>query len=159
MFVESHRIIPECYGDTVFIEVLGYKNPTRALNINEVLKSLASRKPNNKSIGIVDNDKKAQKFLGQYDLIESPKKLDTLSKIKLYTNHLLIIIKPELEPFLRNCAQETNINPSDYGFCDIKLLENACKDFHTHKNDRLKNFLNTLKQKQHPAIVQIQNWI
>src|SRR5690606_28139664 len=102
MFVESYRIIPECYGDTVFIEVLGYKKPAHALNINEVLKSLSSRKPSNKSIGIVDNDKKAQKFLGQYELMESPKDLDILLKRKPNTHHFLIIIKPELEPFLWN---------------------------------------------------------
>ena len=53
------RILPECYGDTLLVELLGFKKPNHQVEgINQVLNELEVNMPKQIAVGVIDYDKK-----------------------------------------------------------------------------------------------------
>lgn len=155
MKVYSKNIIPECYADTLLVELLGFPYPNHALNscISSVLKVVKASKPNERVVGIIDSDRgKSEKLLEQFIFIEE------LHGIKKYTreNQTVLVLYPALEEWIFNNASAKNIKK--YGFEDPKYFRQVCKSSKKGKTkDQLKNFLNTMKQV--PSFSQLKTWI
>jgi hypothetical protein len=74
-------------------------------------------------------------------------------------NHTILIISPAFEGWIFSNAEIKDIYPSDHGFKDVKYFGKICKSVNAGANHKLKQFLNTLKQKQAPGFTQLKTWI
>ena len=153
-----YNIIPECYADTVLVEMLGFTRPNHVLNsnISTVLKTVKSSHPNQQVVGIIDSDRgKGEKLLDGFELAEEQ------HDIKKYTRgkHTILVICPAFESWVFQNADQKKIDPADHGFHTPKYFRNKCKDINAKRNQSLKQFLNTLKQKNAPGFTQLKTWI
>ncbi len=153
-----YQVVPECYADTLLVEMLGFKRPNHALNsnISHVLKTVNQSRPNQKVVGIIDSDRgRSEKMLDSFKLIQER------HGIKKYIrgNHTVLVICPVLESWIYENADKKEINPANYGFSKLKEFKNECKRQDVKHNERVKNFLGLLKQKKAPGFVQLKTWI
>jgi hypothetical protein len=152
--IKYPNLIPECNVDTVFVEMLGYKNPNHAPDINQVALILNKKKTNEKAIGFIDDDKKSPLYFKEF------KQLDKIGDVKLLKhskrNHYLVVVSPAMDNFIYNLGKSLG----------VKNLPNTAKEFRliTKKqsiknNPDFKNLLNTIIQKMPEEIITIKLWI
>jgi len=152
-----YNVVPECYADTVLVEILGFKRPNHVLNsnISMVIKTIREKQPNQLIVGIIDSDRgKSEKVLNGFELVEEQHDIKKFTREK----HTILIICPALEGWIFQNADLKGINPKDYGFHTPKYFRQVCKKISANKNTELKRFLNDLKQKA-PGFIQLKTWI
>jgi 16S rRNA C967 or C1407 C5-methylase (RsmB/RsmF family) len=100
-------------------------------------------------VGITDEDpKKITPRMFDEFVEEKNENFITLKKHPHYTNHYLIIIKPEFEKWLIETASEVNINMYDFDLPDNpKELKKITRKREITKNENFKNFLKEINQK------------
>lgn len=155
----ADRVLPECYGDTALIEMLGYKSPNHQLSgIGQVLKVMEEKLKKQKVVGIIDDDKK--KTSHYYKFFQKEDAKNGLIKLKhSERNHYLIVVQPAFDMFVWNAALEKEIDPSRFGFRTFEIFKKASKKQGVGRNQRFKDFLNTIKQKRAPAFETLRIWI
>lgn len=157
-----YNVVPECYADTVLVEMLGFVRPNHApnSNISQVLKVIKESRPDMKMVGIIDSDRgKSEKLLKKQ--LEGFVLVEEKNEIKRYTlgKHTILVLCPAFEGWIFNSAATKNINPVVHGFRDLEHFEIVCKKVNAKRNIQLKQFLNTLKQKNAPGFTQLKTWI
>lgn len=157
-----YNVVPECYADTVLVEMLGFSRPNHAANSNvsQVLNAIKKSRPDLKMVGIIDSDRgKSEKLLKKQ--LERFTLVEEKNEIKRYTlgKHTILVLCPAFEGWVFNNAATKNINPSVHGFRDLKHFKAVCKKLNAKKNDSLKVFLNTIKIKNAPGFTQLKTWI
>ncbi len=139
----DNRLIPECYADTALIAILGYKNSNHQLGIGGVINVLKKLGYNNQiGIGIIDRDKKMPS-----DVNNQYKKILTKGSIEIRqmpNTKKFLIIHPNFETWTWDEGQRLNILYSEKA--DRKSYKDVCKDKNALKDNKLKNYLNKLKQ-------------
>ncbi len=153
-----YNVIPECYADTVLVEMLGFKRPNHAVNsnISSVLKTVKASRPNQQVVGIIDSDRgKGEKLLEGFELVDEQHDIKKFSRGK----QTILVICPAFEGWIFGNAAKKNIDPADHHFQTPKYFRRKCKDINAQRNQDLKQFLNTLKQKQAPGFTQLKTWI
>ena len=154
----SHpRILPECYADTLLVEMLGFARPNHQLGIGQVKNALDKSFRNSIAVGIIDNDKKKPTDFAQFELAEENEGIQRRQKAD--TRHTLLVISPAFEHWVFENANSVGIDPATYGFRTPKYFREVCKRENASENLDLKQFLNTLKQKNAPGFAQLQTWI
>jgi hypothetical protein len=155
--IEYPNLIPECNVDTVFVEVLGYKRPNHAPNINDVFKIFAKKKATEKLIGFVDNDKRKQKELFGFVLID---KINDVSLLKHPDKeHYLVVVSPAMDEFIFKLCKRLNINIPKKLPGEFEAFKSFTKKAAIRNNLDFKNLLNTVVQKYPPEIVKVKLWI
>lgn len=149
------QIIPECYADTVLVELLGFKGPNHQLGIGKVFGSFDKNYQNRLAVGIIDDDKVKPKDLDAFEKSEKKEGILRLKKGK----HSILVISPAFEDWVFENAQATNTDPSKFGFRTSKDFQKACKRMDVSANQKVKEFLNALKQKEAPGFQQLKIWI
>jgi len=153
--MSHYQIIPECYADTLLVEILGFKRPSHQLGIGKVIGMFDKNFKNKFAVGIIDDDKVKPKDLDSFEISEINCNIKRLSKGK----HSILIISPAFEDWIFENAQEAGVDPTVFGFQTRKFFRETCKRQDADKNQKLKQFLNTLKQKQAPGFAQLKSWI
>jgi hypothetical protein len=152
------NVVPECYADTMLVNLLGFQGVNHALNSNVsyVQKTIKARKPHEKWVGIIDSDRGRQEKLLDDFTLESEEQ-----HIKKYVNgaRVILVLCPALETWIYQNAEQVGVSPEKYGFQSPKYFRDSCKDMNAKQNQELKQFLNTLKQKNAPGFVQLKSWI
>lgn len=152
-----NNIITECYADTILVEFLGFEKPNHQLGINQVLKIINQIKLQ-KVVGVIDDDKKkTSKDFAEFEFVKEEHKLQLL-KHKT-TNKHLILLKPAFEKWIFGQAEKVNVLPQDYKFKNVKAFGQQAKSINVFKNQNVKGFLNTLKQKNPDGFSQLKSWI
>ena len=84
------NLIPECYGDTLLVEILGFKRPNHQTSgIGQVIKVMKEKYSNRLAIGIIDADKKithCHSDLVEESLIKNNNKLRFLDFVNFAQN-------------------------------------------------------------------------
>ncbi|MEN0045751.1 MAG: hypothetical protein AAF806_01695 [Bacteroidota bacterium] len=151
------QILVEGEADTVFIDFLGFEN-TKAGSSGNVANVMKEKLATRLALGIVDDDKgKVPKYFSEFELKEE--KDDLLLKKHKSRKHYLIIIQPALETWLLEAADQVGIKTERYGFKNLKQLKRVTKSQKVKKNQKFKDFLNTLKQKKGTPTKTICKWI
>lgn len=150
-----NQVIPECYADTLLVELLGFKYPKHELGIGKVINRLDYEFKNCLAVGLIDDDKVKPKKLDEFDFIEKKCNIKRLIRDK----HSILIISPAFEDWVFDNAKTVEVDPSKYGFKSSKFFRESCKREDAKTNDNLKQFLNTLKQKNAPGFSQLKTWI
>ncbi len=156
--MSQDHILPECYADTLLVEILlSTKVRNHRLGIGEVKNALTKNFKNRKAVGIVDNDKVKPTDFKEFQLGTELHGIQYRSKAD--TEHILLVINPAFEDWIFDNASTVGIDPAQYGFRTKKYFKEICKKENASENKQLKQFLNTLKQKQAPGFVQLKTWI
>jgi len=156
-----YNVVPECYADTVLVEMLGFVRPNHApnSNVSQVLKVIKHSRPNMKMVGIIDSDRgKSEKLLKKQ--LEGFALEEEKNGIKRYVfgNHTILVLCPALEVWIFNNTSAKTLKKIPYGFENPKYFRKVCKSSKNGKaKDQLKNFLNTLKNA--PGFTQLKTWI
>lgn len=153
--MSHYQVVPECYADTLLVEILGFKRPNHQLGIGKVIGMFDKNLKNRAAVGIIDDDKVKPKELDHFEDSESAFKIKRLIKDK----HSILVISPAFEDWIFENAKAVNIDPSQYGFRTKKFFKEVCKKQDADENIQLKQFLNTLKQKNAPGFTQLKTWI
>lgn len=153
----NFHILPECYADTLLIEVLGFEKPNHQLGIGQVKNALDKSFKNSKAVGIIDNDKKKPTDFAEF--IMDVETAGIQRRFKENTRHTLLVINPAFENWIFENAEAVKVDPSKYGFRTQKYFRDICKNENASENQQLKQFLNTLKQKKAPGFIQLKTWI
>jgi hypothetical protein len=152
------NLIPECNVDTVFVEALGYPEPNHAPSINQVCSILERKRPNEKAIGFIDNDKKRPAYLNQFELVED------LGNVRLFKHSVksqhMIIVSPAMDRFIFDLCSELGLDPDQYGFpTTFPAFLSKTKKEAIKRDHHFKQLLNTIRQRNPPKIAKIRSWI
>jgi hypothetical protein len=150
-----YQIVPECYADTVLVEMLGFERPNHQQGIGKVFSSLAKNLEKRAAVGIIDDDKEKPKALDSFDILDERHGIKRLINGK----HTILVICPAFEDWVFENARQIQVDPAKFGFPSPKAFRNASKNINARGNQSLKQFLNTLKQKEAPGFVHLKDWI
>ncbi|HWK07614.1 MAG TPA: hypothetical protein VNS58_28480 [Puia sp.] len=156
--IDYPNLIPECNVDTVFVEMLGYKNPNHAPSISQVSAILEKKKANQKAIGFVDGDKKMPKYFDQFEV------LDKINNVRLLKHpnkdQYLVVVQPAMDKFIFSLCNSLGINLADYHFPrELKAFIGFTKKQSIKNDSNFKNLLNTISQKKCLEVAKIRSWI
>lgn len=153
------EILPECYADTLLVEILKYNKPTHCFGIGEVPRIMQNIRKKQLSIGVTDKDKPGTIPIYLMEFVP----LTSNGGLELQwhpdTKHFLIVVAPALEQWLLDTAEDLGVDAAKYGFKDLKALKRITKHENAGKNQNLKNFLNALKQKKGSPLQEMVKWI
>ncbi len=159
-----NNVVPECFADTVLVEMLGFTFPNHASssNVSQVFKIVKENFASGKIVGIIDSDRgKSEKIMKRDVVLKKFNLIEEQNGIKKYTldNQTILIICPAFEGWVFENADSKSIDPAKHGFHTPEYFRKVCKDVNAKKNQPLKQFLNTLKQKKAPGFEQLKTWI
>lgn len=149
------EIAPECYADTLLVEILGFYRPNHQLGISKVFDALGKRLKNRLAVGVIDDDKRKPRDLDKFEEVD---KRDGIRRLKR-GNHTVLIICPGFEAWVFKNAEAVDIKPAKYGFQNLSEFRKACKRIDVSENEKVKQFLNTLRQKKAPGFELLSQWI
>ncbi len=154
--IDANRVLPECFIDTLLVRFAIDDKPRHMDGIGEVAK-LMRNSPRKLLVGVVDNDKNLPPYFKDFEIIE--RKAGLLFKKHNSFKHYLIFVDPDCENWLFETANSLGVNTKQYGFKDVKSLKRATKRMAVVDNPKVKDFLNTLKQKKGSPIKTMRRWI
>jgi hypothetical protein len=150
-------IIPECWADTLLITTLGYSSPNHQMGVGRVNYIMNKEFKNKLAIGIVDNDKNQPPDFKKFKELESKYGLILKKGTGSRQRHYLIMVSPAVDKWLESIGNSVKVarpyrnNNKEY------LRQMKSKD--VEENKQIKNYFNTIKQKNPAAFKTIQNWI
>ena len=141
-------VVPECYVDTNLINILLNKDCNHQKGCATVCKTLDAKLADQFAIAIIDKDKKEPKAVEQFVKIGESEHL-VVSKHQT-RHHYLIQIKPAIESFILDAAEELGINLSDYGLkTELEELRIISKTITAKKDDRFASLFYVLRSASH----------
>ena len=141
-------VVPECYVDTNLINILLNKDCNHQKGCATVCKTLDAKLADQFAIAIIDKDKKEPKAVEQFVKIGESEHL-VVSKHQT-RHHYLIQIKPAIESFILDAAEELGIILSDYGLkTELEELRIISKTITAKKDDRFASLFYVLRSASH----------
>jgi len=152
-------LLPECYADTLMVQMMGYERPNHCHSIGDVANTMRQKFNNRTAIGFIDKDKPGTipSYISEFDLLLSSNNVELCWHSE--SKHFIIIVAPALEQWLLETAEDLSIDTSQYGFKNLKQLRNLTKSQHVNQNNNLKQFFNTLNQKKNSPLKEIKSWV
>jgi hypothetical protein len=142
--------IPECYADTTLTDfflrnkdlIIHQRGITKVASIMEKSGSKYAR-----IVGIVDADKRTPRYFDEF--IEKKRIGNVVLKQKPHSEQSLIVLQPELERFLINCSEKSNIDLADFNLpSHIDELIEITKSVSIANNHNFKRLLKSLKDSE-----------
>lgn len=154
--IDYPNLVPECNVDTVFVEMLGYKNPNHASSIGQVASIFLSKKIKGKIIGFIDDDKKVPPYFQKFEPLD---KIGSISLLKYSkADHYLVVVKPAMDKFLFDLGNTLDI-PKKSLPNDFKAFKALTKQATIQKNSQFRNYVNAIVQKKPEEIKRVKSWI
>jgi hypothetical protein len=144
------HILVECFADTLFVELLGYKCNADHSNIGNVAKRMKMQFVGEKVLGIADNDPTLPLYFDEFsELYKNESFCIRYFKHKTLKNRFLILINPDIEGLIIRLEQESKTK----AFAKTKAKLAELTKTHTVKaNKRLVTHLQNLIAKNPPSI-------
>ena len=153
--MSSRYIIPECWADTLLAITLGYDSPNHQFGVGQVNNVINKDFKNKVAIGIVDNDKKQPSDFKKYK--ELKKGSGLILKHRPGTKQYLIMVSPAVDKWLESVGNSVKVK-RPYKSNDREYLKQM-KSMYIVENRQIKDYFNTIKQKNPAAFKVIKNWI
>ena len=153
----ARNILPECYADTLLVEILGFPKANHQFSIGQVFKTMDTKMSKQLAVGVTDKDKKIKS--NYYKAFQEDKAENGIRRLKHPDRKHYLIEHIPLESFLFKTAASVEVNPSNYGFDSIKSLAKLTKKQNIGDNQNFKQFLNTLHQKNAHSFLTMKNWL
>jgi hypothetical protein len=155
------NILPECYIDTQVASILTQAKLNHQMGCSQVANKLSAEFRNAVALGIIDEDKNkgsVHPYLKEFNIQLSVENL--LLKKHNTREHYLIVICPEIENWLLNDAQSSNINLTDYELpIDLKSFKGITKTQNINTDQKLYRFIKALIRKEAPSITTLKKWL
>lgn len=136
-------VIPECYVDTNLIEYLIDAKVNHQHSCTKVVGLLKNQYKDEFAIGIIDKDKVQLGYIQECDEIATTKHL-TLLKHKS-RSQFLITIKPAVDRFILDCAEEEGIDLKEYDLpAKLKEFTKESKSVTSNSDDRFKSLFKAI---------------
>lgn len=155
------QIIPECFADTLLIEMLvpskkGYNHQHNCFKVESTMKKI-----NGFALGIIDKDKKQIRYLEIFDVVDSLEDDLLLWRHKdLNLHHWIIQICPALEKWMMKVCEMENINISVFGPNPLDGIKRVTKSTERLDSPMLRGLLSEIGKKDNNAAVRkLKNWI
>jgi len=159
--IRTPRLLPECFGDTTLMNLLGYDpvSHQRDFGIGQVLQTMQKYFHNQLAVGVVDGDKSVTaKIFHEFELVIPGNDLHL--KKHPQRRHYLIVLRPAIEKFLFAAAKQAEVDPANFGFADEEYFRRICKNQHVASNQNFKQFINAIKQKKEDSCLKtLQSWL
>ncbi len=160
----DNHIVPECYIDTMLIQIL--VPPQNKLRYNhqhgcfDVSNEMESKGLKDKfAVGIIDNDKKKAKYLSGFDEIT---KVDgSLTLLKHTNKHQYCIeITPAVEIWILKVCEEIGIDLREYGLPnELRELKRITKGLTTIKDERFIKLFKRMKESENEKVRKLIHWV
>ena len=151
-------IMPECFADTLLIETLvpsktGYNHKHSCLKVEAAMKN-----SNSFAVGVIDKDKKAIRYLEQFEVIDEIENSLLLWKHKSKFQ-FIIQIYPALERWILNVCKSEEIQVKEH-LNSLDKLKKVTKSISSEENADLKELFSLIRQKQNNiSIRKLTTWI
>lgn len=151
-------IVPECYVDTNLVEsLLMTEGVNHQKGCYAVANTMKSRVLNDTfAIGVIDFDteKTQPTYVHEFNEIASSTHIVLLKhNIK---PHYLVMVKPAMDQFILDCANEQNINMSDFNLAsDLEDFKKQTKTVDSKYDIRFKNLFKAIRN--NPEISMLRN--
>jgi hypothetical protein len=147
-------IIVECDPDEFLIKAMGFSKIKHGGCKGKVLSAV---KKKSGVIGIIDEDPDSGQPSEMHEYVE----LESKSSIKLLVrkedkNKMVIVISPELEPWILNRARKNQLSPKDFGLPDD--ADGLKRIPHIERKKNFKEFIMRLIEKDE-EIKTLKQWL
>jgi hypothetical protein len=154
----DNHIIPECYIDTVLMEVL--IPPDKQYNHQKgapaVAKKMKEGFADSFAVGIIDKDKMAISYKKEFQLVVEK---NDISLYKHSSKNHYLIYHPPFEKWLISEAKKTNVSLKEYGLPnDFKELMKITKPPTPDNNLKFKKLFQALKKGNATGIFLLFKW-
>lgn len=147
--MRSLDIIPECSIDTTLVESITsdyqskfYYNHQKGCNT--VCKEMRDRFADSFAVGIIDDDKKKDKYIEEFNVVNFNLQIEVPIKLLKHNNknHYIILVQEDAESFILNAFLESGVEPSLYGLPNNKkeLKDNFTEFDFDRKHDVYRRF-------------------
>ena len=151
--IEQPHILPECFADTLLVNMLIKSTANHKRSITQVFGALKKDFKNRKAIGVIDDDKSKDDYYKEFKIEKDTSNYRYL--IHKSKPHYLLVLKKDFERLIFSCAEQTSVKHSYLK--DLGTLKRITKSANVHQNNEFKNLLNTLIQKKAPPLLEIQS--
>lgn len=150
------NLYAECYIDAMLITALGFPpNPIHQSN-GHVIKSIMNCKI--KSVGNIDKDKvkNVASNVKKFALIDAD--IHNNLEFYVYKNRFLVKVCRDVEHRLWHCNEQLDC-PIPFPYDTVKELKKFTKNDRTKRDAKIMNFINTLVQRNPPAIQKLREYL
>ena len=142
--------IPECYADTTLTDFF-LRNKDLRIHQRGIAKVASIMEKGNSKyfriVGIIDADKRLPRYFDKF--LEKNRVGNVVLKHKPNSEEYLIVLQPELERFLINCCEKSNIDLIDYDLPkNLNDLINVTKNASILNNHNFKRLLKSLQNSE-----------
>jgi hypothetical protein len=138
--------VPECYVDTNLVEsLLDSDGVNHQKGCNTVVNTMKGKLLNDSfAVGVIDSDKRKPSYVNEFTEIAHT---EHLSLLKHATKaHYLVIVSPAMDKFILDCAEEEDVDLSEYDLpSDLNAFKNQTKAVSTKNDVRFKRLFKKLK--------------
>ena len=162
--MNDKSIMPECYADTLLIQTLiptkqGYNHKHNCFKVET---AMAKGELKDKfALGIIDNDKKAIRYLNEFEIINNYNE-----ELKLWQHkekhHYIIQFCPALEKWIIGICKEGNINLNEYGLDNsLEGLKKHTKSIVSLTDEKLNRLFKAIKNKSEEiaSVQKLTKWV
>ena len=140
------RFVPECYVDTNFVEsLLETDGVNHQKGCNTVVNTMKGKVLNDGfAVGIIDSDKRQPSYVKEFTEIAHSEHLSLMKhNVK---PHYLVMIKPAMDQFILDCAEEQGVCMSDFSLSsDLEGFKKQTKAVYTKHDIRFKKLFKAIK--------------
>jgi hypothetical protein len=162
--LRDNHIIPECYIDTVLMEVLipPEKQYNHQKGVPTVVKEMQEKFLNKFALAILDRDedkkRKQIKYYNEFDLLLEKHNI-SLHRHKNRLRHHYLIFHPPFEKWIISESEETNLLLEEYGLPNnFKELIKITKPPTPENNPKFKRLFKALKKYNANGITLLFEW-
>ena len=140
-------VMPECYVDTNLVEYLLGAGVNHQHSCSKVVGQLKSTFADRFAVGIIDKDKVELGYIKECSVIAHTHHLTLLKHSA--NPQFLITVAPAIDRFILDSANDSGVDPQDYGIpSELKEFTEVSKNVTSNTDPRFKALFAALKDNQ-----------
>lgn len=156
----NRNILTECFAETALLEFLGFNKPIHKVGVSKVFGEI-NKRPDDRLIGIIDNDNQLIQSLTHRNFILKDEKFDLYYFKNKISSHALIVVDRDHEHWVLKYAERCKINLKKHNIpSDPKELKRKYTGSKRGcKQAGYQNFLKTLESSDSLPFKLLKTWI
>lgn len=146
--------VPECYVDTNLVEsLLEVNGVNHQKGCNNVANTMKGRALNDGfAVGIIDTDKRQPSYVKEFTEIAHTEHLSLMKHGS--KPHYLIMVCPAMDKFILDCANQQEVDVSEFGLsADFDTFKNQAKTVNSKNDVRFRRLFKRLKDNSEITIL------
>jgi len=161
--MQERFMVVECFGDSIFVEMLRYSAAKVHSGNGDVINTLKKKYNEKFGIGVIDFDKGVWPGDLKKESTTVIRKDDRQNLLLLKHNersHYFVVLTPEFENWIDSAAREKEVERARFRGLpkDFEKFKSLCKTQKIEETE-FKNYLNTIIQKKSPRITAFHSFV